>query len=332
MTVVYFVVNSEQPGIDYFKPPVPGEMMKLKNQRILISILLSIVVSIALGATAFSQTPAPVAKQIEIYGQKIHYLEAGSGPNVILLHGLGGDSGSWAQTIPALASKFHVYAPDQIGFGKSDKPVLNYRVATLVDFLAGFYKKTGIEKATLVGNSLGGWAAAVFTTIYPEKVDKLVLVDAAGYTPKRWGGEEYTEDLYNTLNPATAAELKRLYGKIFYNKSFLTDQFIEQSFTTKLKRSDAQTINSFIGSFLRKDDNLDQKAKNIKAPTLLIWGREDELTPLAIAEAFAQDIAGSKKVIIDKCGHIPQIEKAAEFNLALLKFLNGDAAVSTSAK
>jgi len=304
-------------------------MMKQKNKRILISIILSII---AFATSAYSQTPAPVPKQIEIYGQKIHYLEAGSGPKVILLHGLGGDSTSWAQTIPALASKYHVFAPDQIGFGKSDKPVLNYRVATLVEFLAGFYKKIGIEKATLVGNSLGGWAAAVFTTLHPEKVDKLVLVDAAGYTPKRWGGQEYTEDLYNTLNPATAAELKRLYGKIFYNKLFLTEQFIEQSFATKLKRSDTHTINAFIGSFLRKDDNLDEQAKNIKAPTLIIWGREDELTPLAIADVFAQDIAGSKKVIIDKCGHIPQIEKAADFNVALLKFLGGDAPAPTPVK
>ncbi|MCI0663149.1 MAG: alpha/beta hydrolase [Acidobacteria bacterium] len=304
-------------------------MMKIKNQRILISILLSIVAS---GATAFSQSPAPESKQVEIYGQKIHYLEAGSGPNVILLHGLGGDSSSWAQTIPALASKYHVYVPDQIGFGKSDKPILNYRVATLVDFLAGFFKKSGIEKATLVGNSLGGWAAAAFTCLHPEKVEKLVLVSAAGYTPKRWGGKEFTDDLYSTLNPATAADLKQLYGMIFYNKTFLNDQFIEMSFANKLKRSDANTINAFIASFLRSEDSLDERVKKIKAPTLLIWGREDELTPLAIAEAFAQDIAGSKKVIIDKCGHIPQLEKAADFNLALLKFLNGDAAVSTSAK
>jgi pimeloyl-ACP methyl ester carboxylesterase len=304
-------------------------MMKFRKQRILISILLSIVAS---GTAGFSQTTAPESKQVEIYGQKIHYLEAGAGPNVILLHGLGGDSNSWAQTIPALVSKYHVYVPDQIGFGKSDKPVLNYRVATLVDFLTGFFKKTGIEKATLVGNSLGGWAAAAFTTIHPEKVDKLVLVSAAGYTPKRWGGKEYTDDLYNTLNPATAADLKRLYGMIFYNKSFLTDQFIEQSFANKLKRSDANTINAFIAAFLRKDDNLDEKVKNIKTPTLIIWGREDQLTPLAIADAFAQDIAGSKKVIIDKCGHIPQLEKATDFNQALLKFLNGDAAGSTPIK
>jgi 2-hydroxy-6-oxonona-2,4-dienedioate hydrolase len=296
----------------------------MRFQRILFSILLSIV---TFGVSAYAQTGALESKQIEIYGQKIHYLEAGSGPNVILLHGLGGDSSTWAQTIPALVSKYHVYAPDQLGFGKSDKPVLNYRVATLVEFIAGFFKKTGIEKATLVGNSLGGWVAAAFAIAHPEKVEKLVLVSAAGYTPKRWGGKEYTNELYSTLNPSTAADLKRLFGMIFFNKSFLTDQFIEQSFTNKLKRSDASTINSFIDSFLRKEDYLDERVKEINAPTLLIWGREDELTPIAMGKAFAQDIPRSQMVIFEKCGHVPQLEKANDFRLALLKFLGGDSAV-----
>jgi 2-hydroxy-6-oxonona-2,4-dienedioate hydrolase len=301
----------------------------MKFQRILFSILLSIV---TFGVSAYSQTGALESKQIEIYGQKIHYLEAGSGPNVILLHGLGGDSSTWAQTIPALVSKYHVYAPDQLGFGKSDKPVLNYRVATLVEFIAGFFKKTGIEKATLVGNSLGGWVAAAFAIAHPEKVEKLVLVSAAGYTPKRWGGKEYTNELYSTLNPSTAADLKRLFSMIFFNKSFLTDQFIEQSFTNKLKRSDASTINSFIDSFLRKEDYLDERVKVINAPTLLIWGREDELTPIAMGKAFAQDIPRSQMVIFEKCGHVPQLEKANDFRLALLKFLGGDSAVPISPK
>jgi pimeloyl-ACP methyl ester carboxylesterase len=75
-----------------------------------------------------------------------------------------------------------VLVPDQIGFGKSDKPMLNYRVSTLVDFLDGFYKQVGVQKASLVGNSLGGFTAAAFAIAHPEKVDKLVLVDAAGFS------------------------------------------------------------------------------------------------------------------------------------------------------
>src|SRR5262245_39605052 len=169
-----------------FLPPYPGifrgatkmKVYRAFNQKFWQTFLITI----ALAAVAYAQSAAPATKQVEIFGQKIVYVEAGSpsNPRVILLHGLGGDSSHWAMNVPALAEKYHVFALDQIGFGTSDKPGLNYRVAVLVEFLGGFFKKLGIEKATLVGNSLGGWTAAAFTLAEPQKVEKLVLVDAAG--------------------------------------------------------------------------------------------------------------------------------------------------------
>jgi pimeloyl-ACP methyl ester carboxylesterase len=286
------------------------------------SLCQTLLLLVALVTLAAAQAPAVAEKQLEVFGQKIHYLEAGSGPTVILLHGLGGDMSNWAMTIPALARQFHVYAIDQIGFGKSAKPVINYRVATMVDFLNGFYKQAGITKASLVGNSLGGWIAATFTLAQPDKVDKLVLVDAAGYSPKRTGLPELSRSQLARLNPASLADLKETMYVVFHNKALLTDQFIEQAFADKMKRGDGATINAFIDSVLLGHDYLDGKTKNIKAPTLVVWGREDALTPLAIGEAFAQDIAGAEKFVIDKCGHVPQLECAAAFNGALLKFLN----------
>jgi pimeloyl-ACP methyl ester carboxylesterase len=302
--------------------------MTIKMSRLLGSACLLL----CLVANFPAQTPAPETKQLEIYGQKIHYVEVGAAtnPKVILVHGLGGDTSNWAPTIPALAAKYHVFALDQIGFGKSDKPVMNYRVATLVEFLNAFYKKLNIEKATLVGNSLGGWTAALFARTHPEKVDKLVLVDAAGYSPKRWGGPEFTNEMFPLLNPATVADLKRTFNLIFYNKAMMSDMAVEMAFANKLKRGDGHTINAFIASFIRGEDLLDDKVKTIKAPTLVLWGREDGLTPLAIGEAFAKDIPGAQLVVIEKCGHVPQLEKAAEFNAALLKFLAGAQTASTS--
>jgi len=290
------------------------------------SVLRSAVLLIFIFAgAAYAQAPAPESKQVEIFGQKIHYLEAGSASNpaVILLHGLGGDVSNWALTVPALASKYHVYALDQIGFGKSDKPIANYRVAMLVEFLDVFCKKLDIRKATLVGNSLGGWTGAAFAIAHPEKVDKLVLVCAAGYTPKRWGGPEVTKDALAALNPSTTEDFKRLFSLILYNKAMLTDQFVEQALTNKLKRGDGYTINSFVESVLRGEDYIDGKVKAVKAPTLVLWGKNDGLTPLGMGKAFAEDIPGAQLVVIDQCGHVPQMEKAAEFNAALLKFLGG---------
>ncbi len=133
----------------------------------------AITLWVAAAAAMFAQAPA--SKQVDVFGQKIHYLEAGSGPVVILLHGLGADATNWAMNTAVLAKSYHVYVPDQIGFGESDKPAINYRVGTLVDFLDGFYKKLGITKATVVGNSLGGWTAMAFTLAHPDKVDRMVV-------------------------------------------------------------------------------------------------------------------------------------------------------------
>src|SRR5688572_9111310 len=248
------------------------------------ALLYFTLIAAALSGAACSQPPPQ--KQIDVYGQKISYLEAGAGPPVILLHGLGGNSTNWALTVPALAPSFHVYSLDQIGFGQSDKPALNYRVATLVDFLAEFYKKVGIERATLVGNSLGGWVALAFALAHPDKVDRLALVDSGGYSPERTGARMPMREQFMQLNPSTLAGQKMFMSLMVYNKELVTDAFVEQGFTVKLRSNDGGTVNQFIESILRREDYLDGRLGAIKAPTIIIWGREDEVTPLALARAF----------------------------------------------
>ena len=100
-------------------------------------------------------------KSATVFGAKIRYLEAGDAakPTVILLHGLGGQAEGWRLNIAVLSQNYRVIAPDQIGFGKSDKPLLKYRVGTYADFLDKFMSELKIEKASLVGNSMGGWVA-----------------------------------------------------------------------------------------------------------------------------------------------------------------------------
>ena len=273
---------------------------------------------------------APASKQVEVFGQKIHYLEAGSGPNVILLHGLGADATNWAMNTAVLAKNYHVLAPDQIGFGESDKPMINYRVATLVDFLDGFYKKVGITKATVVGNSLGGWTAMAFTLAHPEKVERMVLVDSAGYSFEKLGGPRPTRELLEGLNPSTVEGTKALVALILANKAMATNQVAEQFFAGHMKKNDGYTIDKFIDSILRSEDVVDGKLAAIKVPTEIIWGREDALTPLASGQMLAKEIVGSEMVILDHCGHIPQFECAGPFNETLTKFLASGAGQPTA--
>lgn len=263
---------------------------------------------------------AQTSKEVLVFGQKIHYIEAGSGPTVILLHGLGGSAQVWQFNIGPLAEKFHVVVPDQIGFGKSDKPLVNYRIRTYVDFLDQFCKQLKIERATLVGNSMGGWIAVMFTAAFPDRVDKLVLVGAAGYAPPK----DLDTRTFFGLNPTTREGMKTLSAKVFYNKAFLTDVAIDQAIAARLAAGDGYTINSITESIIRGEDFLDDVVKTIKRPTLIVWGRQDGLLLLADGERFNKDIAGSKMVVIDQCGHVPNVEKPGEFNAAVLKFLTAD--------
>jgi 2-hydroxy-6-oxonona-2,4-dienedioate hydrolase len=276
-------------------------------------IILLIVITFCLASFANAQT----SKEVLVFGQKIHYVEAGSGPTVILLHGLGGSSQAWQFNIGPLAEKFHVVVPDQIGFGKSDKPFVNYRIRTYVDFLDEFCRELKIERATLVGNSMGGWIAVMFAATFPERVDKLVLVDAAGYAPPK----DFDMRTLYALNPTTKAGMKTLAAKVFYNQIFHTDIAIRQAMAARLAAGDGYTINSISESILRGEDFLDDVVKTIKRPTLIVWGRQDGLVPLTEGERFNKDIAGSKLIVIDQCGHVPNVEKPGEFNAAVLKFL-----------
>jgi pimeloyl-ACP methyl ester carboxylesterase len=270
-----------------------------------------------------TQTAGAATKVATVFGARIHYQEAGSGPVVILLHGLGGDMSNWASTIGPLSQKYRVIVPDQIGFGRSDKPMLNYRIATMVDFLDGFYKELKIDRATLVGNSLGGWISAAFALAHPEKVERIVLVDSAGFSVPK----DMDPRVLNGLNPSTREAVRQMMPMIFYNKQIYgSEAAIDMMFARRVTAGDGFTIQRIIESILRGEDVLDDKLAGIKQPTLIIWGREDLLTPLAMGERFKQGIPRSELVVFDKCGHVPQLEQAAQFNATLLKFLGTDIA------
>ncbi|CAN5754707.1 alpha/beta fold hydrolase [soil metagenome] len=267
---------------------------------------------------AFAQT-APQEKTVTVFGAKIRYLEAGDAakPTVILLHGLGASAESWQLTIPALSQNYHIIAPDQVGFGKSDKPLLKYRVGTFVDFLDKFMAELKIEKAHLVGNSMGGWVAALTAIKYPNRVEKIVLADAAGIVPATVNTDEIYQ-LNNSTRDEIRANLKLIFATpAFQNNEALVDQFMTQ----RVLANDGYTINQIIESIKRREDFLNDRLGEIKKTTLIIWGKQDGLLPVSDAEIFKKGIAGSELIVFDNCGHVPQFEKALDFNKAVLGFL-----------
>lgn len=269
-------------------------------------------------AAATTQAGLPPTKEATVFGQKIQYVDVGSGPVVVLLHGLGGNSSNWAFNFAALSAKYRVIAPDQIGFGRSDKPLINYRVGTYADFLDKFLDGLGVERASLVGNSMGGWIAALYALKYPKRVEKVVLVDAAGFAPPK----EFDLSALAGLNPSTREQAKYLMGLVFFNPLLKSDAAADATLTARMSAGDGYTIQSLVESIYRNEDMLDGKLAGLKAPTLILWGREDGLTPLAReGEKYKKELPSAQFVVFDNCGHVPQVERAAEFNAAVLKFL-----------
>jgi len=252
-----------------------------------------------------------------VYGAKIHYVETGTGAPLILVHGLADDATIWDSVIPALSARFRVIALDQIGFGHSDKPLLNYRVSTFVDFLDGFLTELKIERASLVGNSFGGWVAAAFALVHPGRIERLVLSDAAGYAAL---AKTMDPRAVSALRLASREDIRYLGPLTFHDKRFYQD--VDLAFKQRVTAGDGYTVGRLLDSMIRGDDTLDNRLNVINRPTLILWGRDDKLIPLTFGERFHQEITNSRLQIIDNCGHMPQVECPDQFVTAVLQFFN----------
>jgi pimeloyl-ACP methyl ester carboxylesterase len=289
----------------------------MRRSQLLAGLLIA-VSWLALAAAAQQPLSMPPAKTAEVFGQKIRYYEAGQGPAVILLHGTASSADVWVSNIGPLVKDFNVYALDQIGFGHSDKPLMDYKIATYVDFLREFMRVVNVPKATLIGHSTGAWIAAQFTIDHPEMVDKLVLADATGLPPATTTpteGQQRRPD----FSFASLAATRSLLESVYYNKKLVSDELVRRVFQTHIQINDIYTTQRLVAN--RAAEYLGDKLSSIHAPTLLIWGRQDELVPLAAGEQYHKTISQSQMVVIDECGHLSPREKPSEFNKAVLEFL-----------
>ena len=261
-------------------------------------------------------------KDVTVLGFKLHYLEAGRGAPVVLLHGLGGDGSRWGPNIEPLAKDFHVFALDQIGFGESDKPLANYHTGMLAEFLVGFLKAAGVPKASLVGNSMGAGVALYTAVHYPGMVDRIVLADGGGY--RAAAGATVPPATPEALrrrqlqNSVTRDETREFFRILFHDKSLVSDKMVDEQLTLRLRAAFTITKMQEAGE---RGSLTEQEVRAVKAPTLVVWGKYDELANPAGADRLEKAIPGARKVIIDNCGHMPQLERADEFNRLVRDFL-----------
>ncbi len=259
----------------------------------------------------------------DIEGVRIGGQIIGSGPPLLLLHGLAGSWAEWQPNLPALTRHFKVYAPTMPGHGDS-APVAEYNIASGHPLFMSFLESEGMDKVSLVGHSMGGAVALDLALNFPERVDKLVLMDAAGMGSEiHWGlrllslpvlGEVVCDFLWPMLWPRVRS-LTRRAGMNIPNPSV-------HHGTPNSRGSIARLLRAGVGLRGQKlwPANRD-RLPGLQVPTLIIWGDRDELFPLSQAIAARRLIPNSRLHVLRRCGHCPGPEHTDEINGVLLEFL-----------
>ena len=273
----------------------------------------------------------PQDRYIKVGNINTRYWQIGEkGSAVVLVHGLGGFIENWMHNVYALAHKHRVYAMDLVGFGRSDKIPLIKDMDTLVQFISDFMDAVKINKAALVGNSLGGGLILQFALRFPKKVEKLVLVDNAGI------GREVIIDfrlcsvpfLGELLIKLSLEGVEKLWQKIVYNQALVTPELIKMCYelgtlpyATKSLLSVLRAGINICGQRSKLTKLLLKDLDKINVPTLIFWGRQDRIIPVSHAKIATANIPNAKLIVFDKCGHMPMFEYPEGFNKITLEFL-----------
>jgi pimeloyl-ACP methyl ester carboxylesterase len=249
---------------------------------------------------------------IEIEGLRIYYEVAGRGKPVVLLHGWGGRVESFRPVFNFLRPRFKVYALDLPGFGRSDEPPVPWDVGEYTAVVADFFTELGLEKADVVAHSFGGRVALVLAAVFPDRVDKLVLIDSAGIKPKR------TLSYHLRVAVAKAVRSLSVFGRGGRKVK-------EALYALTGSRDYRQTEGVMRATFVRVvNEDLRPLLPSIKAPTLLIWGEKDTDTPLSDGQIMEQEIADAGLVVLKNAGHFSYLDAFPQFCRIVSVFLGGD--------
>ncbi len=271
----------------------------------------------------------------QVDGARIHYLMSGTrGSPLVLLHGGATDSAtlSWGSSIQIYGQTHRVAAPDLPGFGLSEKPRINYTLEYFTRFLRRFTQTLGFDRCSLIGLSLGGQISLSFALQFPERVNRLVLVSCAGLgTGIHWKLAAQllvkVPRLHTSLRRLVLANRKRLklsLRSIVYEPSVIGDDVLDQIVASVTTPGVGRAWRSYLKnelSWLGFRHNFLRRLSEITAPTLIVHGDSDKLIAVRLAEKAHHLISHSELCVFPRCGHWPPREKPADFNRAVLKFL-----------
>jgi 2-hydroxy-6-oxonona-2,4-dienedioate hydrolase len=267
---------------------------------------------------------------VDVNGIRTRFLQAGdpSAPALIFLHGTGGHAEAYVRNLAAHAEHFNTFAIDMLGHGYTAKPDYDYAIPRYVAHVAGFLDAMGIERASLSGESLGGWVASHVAVEHPQRVHKLVLNTAGGDQINMEALARLREMTMLAVTDPTWERLKARLEWLMYDKSLVHDDMV----ASRQRIYQGPGMNDAIAHVLamhtpeaRKQYALSPDAwASIVAPTLVLWTSHDPTAGVEVGERLASWIPGAKLIVMQYCGHWPQFEDAATFNRLHIDFLLGD--------
>ena len=258
-----------------------------------------------------------------IDGVRIRYVRGGAGEPVLLLHGFASSIYTWSAVWSELARGHDLVALDLPGFGASDQPSdLSFSLYPRV--VAGLLDRLHLERTALVGNSMGGALALLLAATQPERVTRLVLIDAAAFDR---GPSDRPWLVRAAASRSGVALLGRLplrrtlvrigLGQVFFDRSLVTPEREDEYLAPLLRPGALESLASLAAS--PGGDAVARALPRVAAPSLIVWGAEDRWIPVEDAERLAAALRGSRKVVLPACGHLPQEERPAQ----LVRLLDG---------
>lgn len=275
--------------------------------------------------TVDTTNPA-LGQSVDAGGIGTNYLDAGapSNPPVVLLHGSGpGVSAyaNWRLTIPRLAAAHHVFAPDLVGFGYTQRPDgYHYTMDNWITHIEAFLAALGLDSYSLVGNSFGGALALRLATKHPDQVRRLVLMGSAGV---RFSLTEGLDAVWG-YEPSVQ-EMRRLMDFFAYNRELITDDLTAARYEASVQPGFHESYAAMFPAprqrWLDAMTTSETAIRHIQCPTLIVHGREDQIIPPDTSRQLFELIPNAQLHMFGRCGHWTQIEHAAAFNTLVTSFL-----------
>ncbi len=278
-----------------------------------------------------NQYAVPPSQFMELDGMQVHYRDQGPQNDslpLVLLHGTASSLFTWEACTNVWKEKHRVLRMDMPAFGLTGpNSEDDYRIATYVGFVHAFLQKLGVTKCVIIGNSLGGLIAAAYTVEYPDAVEKLILIDPAGYPIENAKGSlgftlgriPVIKNLLTIITPKSM--VRKSMEDVYGNPALVTDSLVEQYRDMTLRKGNRDAL--VVRLNMQQDwDTL--QVKKIQAPTMIIWGQKDNLIPVSNAYKFQRDLKHPHLEILPESGHVPMEETPQKVIALVERFVQSE--------